>query len=421
VEIERKFLVREPPADLDVYPVEHIEQGYLVLEPGGGELRIRRSDGRAKLTLKQGSGLVRAEEELTLARDRFKRLWPLTAERRVVKSRYRVPDEAATIEVDVYAGRHTGLIVAEVEFASVRDSEEFEPPAWLSEELTGDDRYANRTLAVDGVPEELRAYRLGDDEHAGEGVRRIVRAQIDAAIGDLEGDEPDVHSARKHLKRARSALRLVRDELGDDVYQRENTALRDAGRRLSGARDAQVMVETLDELVDDGAFADLRSRLEAGRGKAPPVDDAVAELREVRARTAVWDLDAPEVPEAFLPGFERIYRRGRKALRRARKDPTDAALHELRKRVKDLWYVSEILRPAHPKRTKRLAKRADDLSDVLGDHNDVAVLSENAGSAELDELIAPRRAKLRRRALKDGKRLYARKSGRASRRIGLRV
>src|SRR4051794_20672923 len=170
MEIERKFLVREPPADLDVYPVEHIEQGYLVLEPGGGELRIRRSDGRAKLTLKQGSGLVRAEEELTLARDRFKRLWPLTAERRVVKSRYRVPDEAATIEVDVYAGRHTGLIVAEVEFASVEADEEFVRPAWLSEGLTGDDRYANRKLAVHGVPQEIRAYLLRHAQAAPQGL-----------------------------------------------------------------------------------------------------------------------------------------------------------------------------------------------------------------------------------------------------------
>ena len=132
MEIERKFLVREPPADLDLYPVEHIEQGYLAVDENGTELRIRRSGGKAKLTLKQGSGLVRTEEELTLTRARSDRLWPLTEGRRIVKARYRVPHEEATIEVDVYAARHAGLVVAEVEFGSVSKSEAFEPPAWLS-------------------------------------------------------------------------------------------------------------------------------------------------------------------------------------------------------------------------------------------------------------------------------------------------
>jgi CYTH domain-containing protein/CHAD domain-containing protein len=449
VEIERKFLVREPPADLDRHPQLHIEQGYLAVDGNGVELRVRHSKGRSTMTLKQGGGLVRVEEEFALGRERFMRLWPLTEGRRIVKTRHRVPHAGATIEVDVYAAALAGLVVAEVEFASVPASRGFEPPEWFAEELTGDERYANRSLACHGLPGDVRAFRLAAGERVGDGVRRIARGQIDAAIDDLTTADAGelgqaVHSARKHFKRLRSVVRLARDELGDDAYRRENEAFRDAGRRLSGARDSQVMVETLadltkryrDELAPE-SFAALRSVLvaeqlasqEALRTDTGAVADVVEELRAARARTSQWDVGGEE-PDVLASGFERIYRRGRKASRAARSEPGDAALHDLRKRVKDLWYAGQLLRPAAPKRTTKLARRASDLSDVIGEDHDLAVLQQTAQRhahsltdderRTLDELIQRRRAKLRRRVLKAARRLYARRPKAASRRIGLR-
>ena len=58
-----------------------------------------------------------------------------------------------------------------------------------------------------------------------------------------------VHETRKALKRLRALLVLLRPELGAKRYARENAALRDCGRRLAGARDAEVMLGTLDSLV----------------------------------------------------------------------------------------------------------------------------------------------------------------------------
>jgi CYTH domain-containing protein len=153
-EIERKFLVTEPPGDYATYPAESIEQGYIVVE-GSAEVRVRRKGGRTLLTVKSGAGRVRVEEEFEIDERRFESLWPLSDGRRVTKTRYRLPaDGGLTIELDMYTGQLAGLTVAEVEFPSEAASDEFAPPDWFGRELTDDHRYANRALAVDGVPSE---------------------------------------------------------------------------------------------------------------------------------------------------------------------------------------------------------------------------------------------------------------------------
>lgn len=155
-EIERKFVLAAAPEWLGSAPAEEIEQGYLAAS-ADSEVRLRLIGGRPKLTAKAGSGLVRAEQEIDLSREQFEALWPLTAGRRVSKVRHRAAIDGSTVEVDVYRDAHTGLIVAEVEFATVAASERFEPPAWLGTEVTGDERWANRSLALSGsVPERPR-------------------------------------------------------------------------------------------------------------------------------------------------------------------------------------------------------------------------------------------------------------------------
>jgi adenylate cyclase len=112
-------------------------------------VRIRRAPGGDTLTVKSAPGLVRVEEEIPLDPGRFDALWPLTEGRRIVKTRHLVPlGGDLTAEVDEYAGPHEGLWTAEVEFPSEEASRAFAPPAWLGEEVTGDARYANRSLAL---------------------------------------------------------------------------------------------------------------------------------------------------------------------------------------------------------------------------------------------------------------------------------
>jgi adenylate cyclase len=150
MEVERKFLVGEPP-DLGDAESGEIEQGYLAIG-SDGEVRLRRKGEKLVLTAKRGSGLARDEAEVELDRESFERLWPLTEGRRLHKRRHLIPDGDLTIELDVYEGDLEGLLVAEIEFDSEDQARAFEPPGWIGEEVTGDERYLNETLATQGRP-----------------------------------------------------------------------------------------------------------------------------------------------------------------------------------------------------------------------------------------------------------------------------
>jgi CHAD domain-containing protein len=293
-----------------------------------------------------------------------------------------------------------------------------------------------------------RAFRLQAGEEPSVGVRRIARGQLDSSAEHLDarrnGELGDaVHEVRKSFKRLRAVVRLVRDDLGTEVYRRENEAFRDAGRRLSDVRDAKVLVETLDDLVrryadeiPDGAFARLRGQLAAEQERAherlehdaAAIDGTRDALDRARTRVAAWPLTAGAGPAVLASGFERVYRRGRRALRAARKDPTVENLHELRKRAKDLWHAAQVARPVDPKRMRKLAQSAHKLADVIGEDHDLAVLGEAAARrgatlrpdelALLRALVDRRRARLTREALERGRRVYAAKPRKLVRRFG---
>jgi adenylate cyclase len=150
-EIERKFRVGDVPG-LDAVEGTAIEQGYLAIDREV-EVRLRRAGEAHRLTTKRGHGAEREEVEIEIAADDFERLWPLSAGRRVAKTRHRIDlGNDLTAEVDVYAGELAGLRVVEVEFPDAAAARRFEPPEWFGEELTGDERYANQTLATGGLP-----------------------------------------------------------------------------------------------------------------------------------------------------------------------------------------------------------------------------------------------------------------------------
>ena len=152
-EIERKWVLDAAPRRPADHVERRVEQGYVALDDDGAEVRVRRADDELTLTIKSAPGLVRVEEELALTEAQFASLWELTRGRRVVKTRHLVPlDDGLTAEVDVYEGTLSGLVTAEVEFSSEEASAGFAPPEWLGREVTGDKRYANRSLAVDGLP-----------------------------------------------------------------------------------------------------------------------------------------------------------------------------------------------------------------------------------------------------------------------------
>jgi CHAD domain-containing protein len=286
--------------------------------------------------------------------------------------------------------------------------------------------------------ERERRYRLGRSEAAGDGIKRVVAGQLDQALDFLRAEGAGksvqaVHDARKALKRGRAALRVARHLLGGKRYRVENTALRDAGRGLSDIRDAHVLVETLEEVAPPGKFERLRDRLAAqaaaGENNGRELDGVLPELERARSRVSSWTLSSDGGPEQLGPGLERIYRRGRRALRAARDEPSVDNLHKLRKRAKDLSHTAQLLQEWRPKRAAKLARRAHDLSDLLGLEHDLAILGERLDGDPtlvdpserqlLKTLIKRRRAHLRREALRRAKRLYRRKPRKLRQRLAL--
>jgi CHAD domain-containing protein len=351
-------------------------------------------------------------------------------------------------------------------------------------------------------------FALLEGERLGAGLRRIALGQLDIAIEMLEGGrrglspEQRVHEARKALKRLRALLRLAQDELGDATYEREHELVRRCGTQLAKARDAEVLLATLDGLIGRkpkqlgarGGVRQLRARLQSERDGAAALalaDGAthagvLGDLRAMRVRVSTWELADEAGIEAIEPALTRLYAKGRRRMRRAERAHGDRArgrkLHEWRKRVKDLRYAAEVLERAEAasrsgarsagktgadktsvgktsvgkhgtgkhgivkrgdKARKQaragaafvheLAKRADDLGELLGEEHDLAVLAERvraeakrgdgsgapgAGARKaLLKAIARRRKRLRGRALRDGKRLYARKPKQLLRRV----
>lgn len=146
-EIERKFLVRKLPEDLAAHPSTQISQGYLVSTDDGLQVRLRKKREQYSLTYKKGLGQVREEREVTLTEEQFATLWPATEGKRLVKTRYDIPLGDRVVEIDIYGGKHDGLIVAEVEFDDEASAIDFRPPDWLGDDVTGDPRYSNQLLA----------------------------------------------------------------------------------------------------------------------------------------------------------------------------------------------------------------------------------------------------------------------------------
>ena len=151
-EIERKFLIKEAPGNLEDYTSYEIDQGYLIITDDS-ELRIRRKGSDYFQTIKTGEGLSRGEKEIKITAEQFKALWPLTEGRRVEKVRYEIDYKSLLIELDIYAGKLDKLITAEVEFKSDSESNKFTPPEWFGPEVTSDSRYKNKNLAISGIPD----------------------------------------------------------------------------------------------------------------------------------------------------------------------------------------------------------------------------------------------------------------------------
>jgi CHAD domain-containing protein len=283
-------------------------------------------------------------------------------------------------------------------------------------------------------PDRDWSYGLVRDEELAAGLSRVAAGRAEKALERLREsstgkvDSADaIHGVRKDMKKLRTVLRLLPGELGRKRYKRENARFRDAARALSATRDAEVKAATLEALAEHGdglpeeAVGVWRAILirdrEAATGTArdrPAIEEATslieAGLEEIRR----WEI-AGDSWRIVDGGLVRTYRRGRRAMKAAAKNRREADLHEWRKRAKDLWYELRLFAGAWPGPLEASAEEAHRLSDLLGDHHDLATLREDlcernlgeAATVGLEAAIGRRQEELAGEALSLGRRLYA--------------
>lgn len=263
-------------------------------------------------------------------------------------------------------------------------------------------------------------------------VRDILLTHIDAATARLERGrlmaDLDVHGARKSIKRARAILKLLRPTLAARSFALSKVNLRDAGRALSKVRDAKVIGERFDEMlqqadVPPSSISALTGSLHAAvaasgcRATTEPNDaaTALANLAAARRRLARASLSALDWSPLGV-GFRSIYRSGRRHMPGKADSGSVEVMHEWRKWVKSYWHALEVFAPVRPRQIGRTIRSVRHLADLLGEDHDLALLAERlrANHESPDEpvrallnAVERRRRRLGWRAIRIGKATYA--------------
>lgn len=278
-------------------------------------------------------------------------------------------------------------------------------------------------------------YELNREETVADNVTRILREELASAIASLEdpGDDKEdtIHSVRKRVKKIRALLRLVRSDLDEETFRRENLRYRNIGNMMSHLRDATVMINTLDKLREthpDGlpetAFAALRGALvtrqaevsEAFFAHENRIGEVIAAFRE--AEQHLPEPSGRDSFAVFAPNIKGIYRRGVKAFALAISEPTAHNFHELRKEVKNLGYHTRLLQPVWPGLFEAYEHELGTLAELLGEDHDLGVLADEiesgrlgtddeAGNARLVTLLHEERENLQRQFYPLAQRLFA--------------
>ena len=275
---------------------------------------------------------------------------------------------------------------------------------------------------------ELSEPTLSSTHRPGAQAVGLLRRHITAALDHLAGPRPSgarIHAARKELKRSRATLRLMREAIDPGHFGEADAALRGAARQLNDARDADVLLRAFKRLRDafeesktPAALEPLRKLLQDERRTAAAsmsrerLQAIKLLLRTCKQHTYEWSV-ANDV-DLLTAGMQRTYRKARQGYRAAREAPSDERLHAWRRQLKYCAYQLETIRSVSAGKSAKLLHACTQVADVLGKDHDLALLRERAAAADLEassalhvaDEIRRERAKLQRRALRLGARLY---------------
>jgi CYTH domain-containing protein len=119
-------------------------------------------EGKYYITTKKdvpGSYLTQIEDENEITKEEYDKLLKNQIGNTIFKDRYYIPYGKYTLELNLYKKDLEGLCMLEVEFPSEDEALAFDPPVWIKKEVSNDKSYRNSSLAINGLPDEMKKKR----------------------------------------------------------------------------------------------------------------------------------------------------------------------------------------------------------------------------------------------------------------------
>lgn len=302
---------------------------------------------------------------------------------------------------------------------------------------------ASNQVVITPLPD----FRLGVVEPLPVGLKRLTTSELEAAAGRFyDGEEAfatAVHEARKSTKRVRAVLRLIRFEVGEQVFSFEDDLMRNTARMVAPARDSRILVESIDvldrvygHLLVNGVLEETREVLDMSRQQIevrvmedPEIVVSVVEnFERAHSRYSDWPVEASArniygvgVRDEFAaigPGFQKTYSQGRNRMVYAYGSPSAEKFHRWRKSVKYFRHQMELLTPLWPEVVVGMAITLERVGELLGQDHDLAMLvhalntdgrvcPDPAQRSLITALANQRRADLQTAARVLGRRVFA--------------
>lgn len=232
-----------------------------------------------------------------------------------------------------------------------------------------------------------------------------LNAQCEAiAASDLSfrrGGADAVHEIRVAMRRARSALTVIDEVVGDDVHTQLIDELRWLGRELAAARDVEVQRERLSALLStidrQSLGAPVRERVAAHFTARDAIEHSRATdalnsaryfqlldvLNQAAASFVLPARSNAAIDDALVRIRHRISKRIARVSKTKDRPEREVAAHRARKGVKLMRYALEVTRPLAERAVDTAISGLSELQGLLGDHQDSVVARQ--------ELLALRR------------------------------
>lgn len=277
LEIERKFLI-DNESILDEFTLDDINFQLLKVEQfytqitKFDERRYRKSSKSYFFTYKKGKGISRVENEHEITKKEFKRAKELMLGSLISKDRYLFKINNLPCNIDIYSGDLSGIIVLEIEFLTIDDANNFKIPNFLQKhilkEITYDDEYKNKNLALFGNPDAgfdveksmdildkvsplLQNLVFPDSINAMDGVR-VSFYYLFKLIQHYKNDylktfnDESMHQFRVNLRKSRSLLKLVGSVFDQDITKHFCDEFKKLANSTNKIRDIDVFLNFID-------------------------------------------------------------------------------------------------------------------------------------------------------------------------------